>query len=199
MDLCECTEEPQHAMPWKLLLKWSHLTPPCVTSHPAGAFRDHLHLRPLRFCQLQLARDCDWRPVWVFDHSFTTWCYCFLGKARLKCFLSHQASICPPRRGDISSMVLRAMITGTCVSLVNACIAGKRFSKTSGSRASLHSPQNPSEVTNYPETLNLFSIELVLQGILFLPPLDCVALFSGLNFNTTNSDVMTCCADLFQK
>lgn len=35
------------------------------------------------------------------------------------------AAICPPRRGDISSLVLRAMITGTCVSLVNACIAGK--------------------------------------------------------------------------
>lgn len=68
------------------------------------------------------------------------------------------SSICPPRRGDISSMVLRAMITGTCVSLVNACIA----------------------------------------GILFLPPVDCVALFSGSGFNTTNSDVMTCCADLFQ-
>lgn len=34
------------------------------------------------------------------------------------------SSICPPRRSDISSLVLRAMITGTCVSLVNACIAG---------------------------------------------------------------------------
>uniref|UniRef100_A0A3B5B328 Sodium/nucleoside cotransporter 2-like n=1 Tax=Stegastes partitus TaxID=144197 RepID=A0A3B5B328_9TELE len=32
-------------------------------------------------------------------------------------------SICPLRRTDISGLVLRAMITGTCVSLVNACIA----------------------------------------------------------------------------
>lgn len=47
----------------------------CVTSHPPGAIRDHLHLRPLWFCQLQFAWDCDWRPVWVFDHSFTMWCY----------------------------------------------------------------------------------------------------------------------------
>lgn len=38
-----------------------------------------------------------------------------------------KASICPSRRGDVSSLVLRAMLTGTCVSLVNACIAGKRF------------------------------------------------------------------------
>uniref|UniRef100_A0A7N6AZ07 Sodium/nucleoside cotransporter n=1 Tax=Anabas testudineus TaxID=64144 RepID=A0A7N6AZ07_ANATE len=36
-----------------------------------------------------------------------------------------KASICPSRRGDISSLVLRAMITGTCVSLINACIAGQ--------------------------------------------------------------------------
>uniref|UniRef100_A0A3B5B438 Sodium/nucleoside cotransporter n=1 Tax=Stegastes partitus TaxID=144197 RepID=A0A3B5B438_9TELE len=38
-----------------------------------------------------------------------------------------KASICPLRRTDISGLVLRAMITGTCVSLVNACIAGILF------------------------------------------------------------------------
>ncbi|KAF7651015.1 hypothetical protein LDENG_00117410 [Lucifuga dentata] len=37
------------------------------------------------------------------------------------------SSICPSRRSDISSMVFRAMITGTCVSLVNSCIAGILF------------------------------------------------------------------------
>lgn len=36
-----------------------------------------------------------------------------------------KASICPSRKRDVSSLVLRAMITGTCVSLVNASIAGK--------------------------------------------------------------------------
>uniref|UniRef100_A0A674CUJ1 Sodium/nucleoside cotransporter n=1 Tax=Salmo trutta TaxID=8032 RepID=A0A674CUJ1_SALTR len=34
------------------------------------------------------------------------------------------SSICPSRRADISSLVLRALFTGTCVSLINACIAG---------------------------------------------------------------------------
>uniref|UniRef100_A0A3Q3WJF7 Uncharacterized protein n=1 Tax=Mola mola TaxID=94237 RepID=A0A3Q3WJF7_MOLML len=32
-------------------------------------------------------------------------------------------SICPSRRSDVSSLVVRAMLTGTCVSLVNACVA----------------------------------------------------------------------------
>lgn len=99
----------------------------CVTSPVADALRDYLHLRSLWFCQLQFAWNCDWRPVWVFRHSFTIWRYTFLDDEWPNCFLSQKASICPPRRGDISSLVLRAMITGTCVSLVNACIAGKRF------------------------------------------------------------------------
>eukprot|EP00063_Salmo_salar_P005471 XP_013980306.1 PREDICTED: sodium/nucleoside cotransporter 2-like isoform X1 [Salmo salar] len=37
------------------------------------------------------------------------------------------SSICPSRRADISSLVLRALFTGTCVSLINACIAGILF------------------------------------------------------------------------
>lgn len=99
----------------------------CVTSPVPDALRDYLHLRSLWFCQLQFAWNCDWRPVWVFRHSFTIWRYTFLDDEWPNCFLSQKASICPPKRGDISSLVLRAMITGTCVSLVNACIAGKRF------------------------------------------------------------------------
>lgn len=41
-----------------------------------------------------------------------------------------KASICPSRRGDISSLVLRAMITATCATLINACVAGKKKKKT---------------------------------------------------------------------
>ncbi|XP_048024859.1 sodium/nucleoside cotransporter 1 isoform X2 [Megalobrama amblycephala] len=37
------------------------------------------------------------------------------------------SSICPQKKGDISSLVLRALFTGTCVSLINACIAGILF------------------------------------------------------------------------
>lgn len=42
-----------------------------------------------------------------------------------KCYYS-TASICPSKKGDISALVLRALFTGTCVSLINACIAGKQ-------------------------------------------------------------------------
>ncbi|XP_076130483.1 sodium/nucleoside cotransporter 1-like [Alosa pseudoharengus] len=37
------------------------------------------------------------------------------------------SSICPSRKNDISRLVMRALLTGTCVSLINACIAGLLF------------------------------------------------------------------------
>ncbi|XP_041948784.1 sodium/nucleoside cotransporter 2-like isoform X2 [Alosa sapidissima] len=37
------------------------------------------------------------------------------------------SSICPSRKNDISRLVMRALLTGTCVSLINACIAGILF------------------------------------------------------------------------
>uniref|UniRef100_A0A672QLK1 Sodium/nucleoside cotransporter n=1 Tax=Sinocyclocheilus grahami TaxID=75366 RepID=A0A672QLK1_SINGR len=68
------------------------------------------------------------------------------------------SSICPQKKSDISTLVLRALFTGTCVSLINACIA----------------------------------------GILFVPPLDCVDVFQNV-FNTTTSNIETCCNDLFER
>lgn len=35
------------------------------------------------------------------------------------------ASMAPHRKGDFSSIVLRALLTGAFVSLVNACVAGE--------------------------------------------------------------------------
>ncbi|KAF4072098.1 hypothetical protein AMELA_G00270420 [Ameiurus melas] len=37
------------------------------------------------------------------------------------------SSICPSRKSDISALVLRALLTGTCVSLINASVAGLLF------------------------------------------------------------------------
>ncbi|KAL0968291.1 hypothetical protein UPYG_G00264890 [Umbra pygmaea] len=37
------------------------------------------------------------------------------------------SSICPNKRSVISSLVLRALFTGTCVTLINACVAGILF------------------------------------------------------------------------
>lgn len=142
-DLMKSSEGKDNGSLWVDVLHWSWEYCPCrsaaktmlqiieyysqiVTFLVAGALRNNHHLCSLRVCQLQLSWNCDWRPVWVFLHClFTTlfspqWSVTWV-------FSLLKASICPSRKGDISSLVLRAMITGTCVSLVNACIAGERF------------------------------------------------------------------------
>lgn len=101
-----------------------------------------------------------------------------------------QASICPLRRNDISFLVFRAMITGTCVSLINACIAGKVLLVCFVSSVS---PQHLSVQFLQSSSHSDFS------GILFVPPLDCVEVFNGSPFNATLSDVAECCQELFQR
>ncbi|XP_031603153.1 sodium/nucleoside cotransporter 1 [Oreochromis aureus] len=67
---------------------------------------------------------------WISVRSeiITTYALCgFANFSSLGIVIGGLSSICPPRRNDISSLVFRAMITGTCVSLVNACIAGILF------------------------------------------------------------------------
>ncbi|MED6236236.1 hypothetical protein ATANTOWER_006251, partial [Ataeniobius toweri] len=67
---------------------------------------------------------------WISVRSeiITTYALCgFANFSSLGIMIGGLSSICPSRRSDISSLVLRAMITGTCVSLVNACIAGLLF------------------------------------------------------------------------
>ncbi|XP_026166790.1 sodium/nucleoside cotransporter 1 isoform X2 [Mastacembelus armatus] len=67
---------------------------------------------------------------WISVRSeiISTYALCgFANFSSLGIVIGGLSSICPSRRSDISSLVLRAMITGTCVSLVNACIAGILF------------------------------------------------------------------------
>ncbi|KAJ0069489.1 hypothetical protein NL108_008271, partial [Boleophthalmus pectinirostris] len=64
----------------------------------------------------------------VRSETITTYALCgFANFSSLGIVIGGLSSICPTRRSDISSIVLRAMITGTCVSMVNACIAGILF------------------------------------------------------------------------
>uniref|UniRef100_A0A7N6ANM4 Solute carrier family 28 member 1 n=1 Tax=Anabas testudineus TaxID=64144 RepID=A0A7N6ANM4_ANATE len=64
----------------------------------------------------------------IRSEIITTYALCgFANFSSLGIVIGGLSSICPSRRGDISSLVLRAMITGTCVSLINACIAGILF------------------------------------------------------------------------
>ncbi|XP_061781207.1 sodium/nucleoside cotransporter 1 isoform X2 [Nerophis lumbriciformis] len=102
----------------------------------------------------------DGQRQWLSVRSeiITTYALCgFANFSSLGIMIGGLSSICPSRRGDVSTLVLRSMITATCVSLVNACIA----------------------------------------GILFVPPLDCVNLFSESAFNGTEANLQTCCNDLF--
>lgn len=67
---------------------------------------------------------------WISVRSeiISTYALCgFANLSSLGIMIGGLSSICPSRRGDVSSMVLRAMITATCVSLINACIAGILF------------------------------------------------------------------------
>ncbi|XP_034391283.1 sodium/nucleoside cotransporter 1 [Cyclopterus lumpus] len=64
---------------------------------------------------------------WISVRSeiITTYALCgFANLSSLGIMIGGLSSVCPSRRGDVSSMVMRAMITATCVSLINACIAG---------------------------------------------------------------------------
>nr|XP_061812805.1 sodium/nucleoside cotransporter 1-like [Nerophis lumbriciformis] len=72
----------------------------------------------------------DGKRMWISVRSETISTYALCGFANfssLGIMIGGLASICPSRRGDVSALVLRSMITATCVSLVNACIAGVLF------------------------------------------------------------------------
>uniref|UniRef100_A0A3Q4AVZ8 Sodium/nucleoside cotransporter n=1 Tax=Mola mola TaxID=94237 RepID=A0A3Q4AVZ8_MOLML len=67
---------------------------------------------------------------WISVRSevLTTYALCgFANFSSLGIVIGGLSSICPSRRSDVSSLVVRAMLTGTCVSLVNACVAGILF------------------------------------------------------------------------
>ncbi|KAK1888430.1 Sodium/nucleoside cotransporter 1 [Dissostichus eleginoides] len=61
----------------------------------------------------------------VRSEIISTYSLCgFANFSSLGIMIGGLSSICPSRRGEISSMVLRAMLTATSVSLTNACVAG---------------------------------------------------------------------------
>uniref|UniRef100_A0A8C7XRH3 Solute carrier family 28 member 1 n=1 Tax=Oryzias sinensis TaxID=183150 RepID=A0A8C7XRH3_9TELE len=64
----------------------------------------------------------------VRSEIISTYALCgFANFSSLGIVIGGLSSISPSRRSDISSLVLRAMVTGTCVSLINACVAGLLF------------------------------------------------------------------------
>ncbi|KAI7802719.1 putative sodium/nucleoside cotransporter 1, partial [Triplophysa rosa] len=72
---------------------------------------------------LESGPDRNW--ISIRSEIICTYALCgFANFSSLGIVIGGLSSICPSRKGDISSLVLRALFTGTFVSLINACIAG---------------------------------------------------------------------------
>ncbi|XP_026545823.1 sodium/nucleoside cotransporter 1-like isoform X2 [Notechis scutatus] len=63
---------------------------------------------------------------WISPRAETivTFALCgFANQSSIGIMLGGLTSMAPQRKGDFSSIVLRALLTGSCVSLINACLA----------------------------------------------------------------------------
>uniref|UniRef100_A0A8D1VJB0 Sodium/nucleoside cotransporter n=2 Tax=Sus scrofa TaxID=9823 RepID=A0A8D1VJB0_PIG len=80
--------------------------------------------------QRRLAGAEEWvgsRKQWISVRAeiLTTYALCgFANFSSIGIMLGGLTSMVPQRKGDFSQIVLRALCTGACVSLVNACVAG---------------------------------------------------------------------------
>uniref|UniRef100_A0A8C6TJE9 Sodium/nucleoside cotransporter n=1 Tax=Neogobius melanostomus TaxID=47308 RepID=A0A8C6TJE9_9GOBI len=85
-------------------------------------------LRTNRLNGLDSVIDGELQWISVRSETITTYALCgFANLSSLGIVIGGLSSICPTRKSDISAIVLRAMLTGTCVTMVNACIAGILF------------------------------------------------------------------------
>ncbi|NXQ58844.1 S28A1 protein, partial [Anthoscopus minutus] len=67
------------------------------------------------------------RKQWISERaeSITTFALCgFANLSSIGISLGGLTSMVPQRKGDFASVVLRALLTGICVSMLNACLAG---------------------------------------------------------------------------
>ncbi|NXG07617.1 S28A1 protein, partial [Sakesphorus luctuosus] len=67
------------------------------------------------------------RKQWISERaeSITTFALCgFANLSSIGIMLGGLSSMAPNRKGDFASVVLRALLTGICVSMLNACLAG---------------------------------------------------------------------------
>ncbi|XP_063025367.1 sodium/nucleoside cotransporter 1-like [Melospiza melodia melodia] len=67
------------------------------------------------------------RKQWISERaeSITTFALCgFANLSSIGIMLGGLSSMVPERKGDFASVVLRALLTGMCVSMLNACLAG---------------------------------------------------------------------------
>uniref|UniRef100_A0A8C3VDI0 Sodium/nucleoside cotransporter n=1 Tax=Catharus ustulatus TaxID=91951 RepID=A0A8C3VDI0_CATUS len=89
------------------------------------------------------------RKQWISvrAESITTFALCgFANLSSIGITLGGLASMVPQRKGDLASVVLRALLTGICVSMLNACLAGL-----------LHVPTNVGDCAEFFSTANFSS------------------------------------------
>uniref|UniRef100_A0A8B9MTE0 Concentrative nucleoside transporter C-terminal domain-containing protein n=1 Tax=Accipiter nisus TaxID=211598 RepID=A0A8B9MTE0_9AVES len=75
------------------------------------------------------------RKQWISvrAENITTFALCgFANLGSIGIMLGGLASMVPQRKGDLASVVLRALLTGCCVSMLNACLAGRSLPTASG-------------------------------------------------------------------
>uniref|UniRef100_A0A8B9P3C6 Sodium/nucleoside cotransporter n=1 Tax=Apteryx owenii TaxID=8824 RepID=A0A8B9P3C6_APTOW len=73
------------------------------------------------------------RKQWISvrSESITTFALCgFANFSSIGIMLGGLTSMVPQRKGDFASIVLRALLTGICVSMLNACLAGLLYVPT---------------------------------------------------------------------
>ncbi|XP_065498290.1 sodium/nucleoside cotransporter 1-like [Caloenas nicobarica] len=90
------------------------------------------------------------RKQWISERAETIATFALCGFANLSSIgimLGGLASLVPERKGDFASIVLRALLTGICVSMLNACLAGL-----------LHVPTEVGDCVTFLSTTNFSSI-----------------------------------------
>ncbi|XP_032555555.1 sodium/nucleoside cotransporter 1-like [Chiroxiphia lanceolata] len=73
------------------------------------------------------------RKQWISERaeSITTFALCgFANFSSIGIILGSLGSLAPNRKGEFASVVLRALLTGICVSMLNACLAGLLYVPT---------------------------------------------------------------------
>ncbi|NXP21427.1 S28A1 protein, partial [Scytalopus superciliaris] len=112
------------------------------------------------------------RKQWISERaeSITTFALCgFANFSSIGIMLGGLGSMAPERKGDFASMVLRSLLTGMCVSMLNACLAGLLFVPTEvGDCAAFFSTTNFSTTsyTMYTCCKQLFASSVLENGTL---------------------------------
>ncbi|XP_062998714.1 sodium/nucleoside cotransporter 2 [Elgaria multicarinata webbii] len=144
----------------------------------------------------------DGLPEWDGSHkqwisvraeTITTYALCgFANLSSIGIMLGGLTSMAPQRKGEFSSVVLRALFTGACVSLINACLAGILYVPRGEVTNCLdffgQTNLNSTSYSVYVCCKDLFSSTTTLNGWLSFS-----GIWGSANFNTSATYLLQCC------